>query len=48
MSPFAPCEATLQLQKVLIASFRCHSVQGLYGIHPAGLAICPDIHLPVR
>ena len=48
MSPLAPYEATLQLQKVLIILLRCHSVQGLYGTHPAGIAICPDIHLPVR
>ena len=28
-------------------SHRCHSVQGLYGIHLAGIADCPGIHLPV-
>ena len=27
---------------------RCHSVQGLYGTHLAGIAICPSIHLPVK
>ena len=26
---------------------RCHYVQGLYGVHLAGIAICPGIHLPV-
>ena len=45
MSPFALREAALQ--KIPVALLRCHSVQGLYGIHPAELAICPDIHLPV-
>ena len=28
-------------------SHRCHSVQGLHGIHLAGIAIWPGIHLPV-
>ena len=33
---------------VPVALLRCHSVQGLYGIHIAGIAICPDINLPAR
>ena len=30
------------------ALLRCHSVQGLYGTHLAGIVICPSIHLPVK
>ena len=35
-------------EKVPVTSLHCHSVQGMYGTHLAGIAICSSIHLPVK
>ena len=47
-SPVNKVNVLFSWQKVPVALLRRHSVQGLYGTHLAGIAICPSIHLPVK